>query len=360
MTKRYKRAVLIGRFEPLHKGHLSNFIQALDIADEVIILVGSSYQPRTPKNPFKFPERREILEQAIAEELANAKYDEDVTPACFTILPIRDFKYSNNSWIRQVQTVVNDTAPGVDDKEICILGYNKDDSSWYNHAFPAWDFIPLRGFVEHGSIPIDATKIRELYFEGHMDYIHGAVPSAVFQFLKSFSKRDEYKLLVEEYEFYKSYKKMWEAAPYPVIFHTSDAVVLQGGHILLIQRKHSPGKGLWALPGGFLNPKETLEDGCIRELREETCIKIPEVVLRKGITYEKMFDHPDRSLRGRTITQAYLLELDGGNGELARVKGKDDALKAKWFTLAEVDQMEEVIFEDHKHIIATLVARAKK
>ena len=70
--------------------------------------------------------------------------------------------------------------------------------------------------------------------------------------------------------------------------------------------------------------------------------------------------HPDRSLRGRTITHAFLIELDGGTGELARVKGSDDARKAKWFTLAEVEQMEEVLFEDHKHIISTLVARAKK
>lgn len=360
MTKKYKVAVLIGRFQPLHKGHLANFLQALSIADKVIILVGSSFQPRTPKNPFKFPERKEMIEHSLHEELSNAKYEENDTLDRVTILPIRDYKYSNNNWIRQVQTVVTNASVGTDEGDIAILGYDKDDSSWYNHAFPAWDFVPLKGFVEFGSNPIDATKIRELYFEGHLDYIQGAVPHAVFQYLQAFKAQDEYGLMVEEYEFYKSYKKMWEAAPYPVIFQTSDAVVLQGGHILLIERGFSPGKGLWALPGGFLNPKETLENGCIRELREETKIKVPEIVLRKGITYEKVFDFPDRSLRGRTITTAFLIELDGGTGELPRVKGSDDAKKARWFTLAEVAQMEEAIFEDHLHIIETMVSRAKK
>ena len=351
MTKRYKRVVLIGRFQPCHKGHLANFLQALDIADKAIILVGSSFQPRTPKNPFKFNERRDMIRDSIE----SASPDSD-----FSIHPLRDYKYSNNNWITAVQAIVKAESPNIEDSEIAIMGYDKDDSSWYNHAFPNWKFVPLDGFVEHGSTPIDATKVRELFFEGHLDYIKGAVPVAVFEYLRTFIKLETYKTMVAEYEFYKDYHKKWEPAPFVPVFQTTDAVVVQGGHILLIQRGYSPGKGLWALPGGFINPHELLEDCVIRELVEETKIKVPEIVLRKGITYDKVFDHPDRDLRGRTITNAYLIELDGGDGSLPKVKGSDDAKKAKWFTLAEVEQMEEVLYGDHKHIINTMVARAKK
>lgn len=347
--KRYKVAVLIGRFEPFHNGHLANVIQALGIADHVQILIGSSYQPRTPKNPFTYYERAEMISAALGTRGHSVKID-----------PVHDFKYSDNSWIAQVQREVAQNFRDVDDKDICIMGYDKDESSWYNHAFPEWTFVELNGFVEYGSKPIDATKIRELYFEGHADFLSGALPSAVFEYLNEFSNTVYYQELVEEYKFYKSYHKSWEAAPFVPIFQTTDACVVQGGHILLIQRGFSPGKGLWALPGGFINPKERLDDCVIRELLEETKIKLPEVVLRKAITHSEVFDHPDRDLRGRTITMAYLIELDGGHGELPRVKGSDDAKKAKWFKLSEVEEMSEVMYGDHAHIIKTMIGRSKK
>ena len=356
MTKRYKVAVLIGRYEPFHNGHAANAHQAFEIADHVLIMVGSSFQPRTPKNPFRFHERMEM----ITSTLGNPRRVIGSLKDNYSVIPIPDFKYSNNSWIANVQASVAKEHPGVDDKDICILGYDKDESSWYNHAFPEWDFVSLSGFVQYGSTPIDATKVRELYFEGHLDFIKGALPAAVFDYLKQFKETAAYAEMVEEYKFYKEYHKSWASAPFVPVFQTTDAVVIQGGHILLIQRGFSPGKGLWALPGGFINPKERLQDCVIRELVEETKIKVPEIVLRKGITYNEVFDHPDRDLRGRTITMAYLIELDGGNGELPRVKGSDDAKKAKWFKLSEVEEMGEVIYGDHAHIMKTIVARAKK
>lgn len=350
MTKR-KVAVLIGRFQPAHRGHLSNFLNALNLADKVTILVGSAFQPRTPVNPFKYEERAVMIASSIREERPDAN---------ISIRPLRDFKYSNNNWIKEVQEIVALDNPGIDDKDIIIMGYDKDDSSWYNHAFPAWDFIPFPGFIEYGNKPIDATKVRELYFEGLLDFIQSAVPSSVFEYMKNWKKTPAYMNMVEEYLFYKEYHKKWEPAPFVPVFQTTDAVVIQGGHILLIERGFAPGKGLWALPGGFLNPKELIIDCVIRELVEETRIKIQEIILRKAITYNKVFDHPDRDLRGRTITSAFLIELEGGDGTLPKVKGKDDAKRAKWFTLAEVEKMSELIYGDHLHIIQTMVARAKK
>jgi bifunctional NMN adenylyltransferase/nudix hydrolase len=346
MTKQYSRAILIGRFEPSHNGHYANFMQASEIADKVIILIGSSFQPQTPKNPFTFAERKEMILMAF-------KTSYKIAPE---IYPLKDYKYSNNSWISSVQSIIKQDSPGVADSDICILGFDKDDSSWYNHAFPEWKFVPLSGFVEHGAAPIDATKVRELYFEGHLDYIQGAVPKTVFNFLKEWKNTEKYAEMVTEYKFYRDY----DASGFPRIEQTTDAIVIQGGHILLIERGHSPGKGLWALPGGFLNPKERLFDGMIRELLEETKIKVPEIILRKAMTYQERFDAPDRDIRGRVITEAFLIELDGGTGELPRVKGSDDARRAKWFKISEVTEMGEYIYGDHLHIIQTMVARAKK
>jgi bifunctional NMN adenylyltransferase/nudix hydrolase len=132
---------------------------------------------------------------------------------------------------------------------------------------------------------------------------------------------------------------------------TVDAVVVQSGHILLVKRGDMPGKGLWALPGGFLNQDEKMLDGAIRELKEETKIKVPVPVLKGSIKESKTFDAPNRSSRGRTITQAFLIDL--GVGELPKVKGSDDAEKAFWVPFNKVKQ--EKMFEDHFHIIDNFI-----
>ena len=71
-------------------------------------------------------------------------------------------------------------------------------------------------------------------------------------------------------EFYKDYKAQFSMLPYPPVFVTGDAVVTCAGHLLVVERGGMPGKGLWALPGGFINQKETVEE-CISGGRKGTC-----------------------------------------------------------------------------------------
>jgi len=151
----------------------------------------------------------------------------------------------------------------------------------------------------------------------------------------------------------ETYKKQYASLPYPPIFSTADAVVVQSGHILLIKRRAEPGRGLWALPGGYVNANtdKTVLDAAIRELREETMIKVPAPVLRGSIKASRVFDAIDRSPRGRIITHAFYIQLP--DGELPKVKGSDDAEKAKWIPLSEVTS--DIMFEDHYQLIQELV-----
>jgi bifunctional NMN adenylyltransferase/nudix hydrolase len=106
---------------------------------------------------------------------------------------------------------------------------------------------------------------------------------------------------------------------------------------------------LWALPGGYVNANtdKSVEDAAIRELREETLIKVPAPVLRGNIKDSRVFDAIDRSPRGRIITHAFKIVLP--DGELPRVKGSDDAEKARWVPIAEVCSDE--CFEDHYEMV---------
>lgn len=346
--KKYDLIVKIGRFQPIHNGHINNIKHCLSISENTLIILGSINQPRTPKNPFTFDERKSMILDVFPHD--------DII-----IKGVVDHKYNNNHWIADINKIVDETCSRLKlvNPKIAIMGYEKDDSSWYLRAFPQWDFISIGGYSQGGGQIIDATKIRDLYFSGDIAFTNGVIHETTQDFLHDFKNTEHFIQVQREKVFYDNYKKQWAFALYPVQFNTCDAVVVQGGHVLLIKRRSYPGKGLWALPGGFINPNETTVDAVIRELREETKIKVPEVVLRSSIKHEKLFDHPDRSLRGRTFTMAYLIELESGDASLPKVKGCDDAFEAKWFTEAQVENMSECLFEDHYSIITYMLKRTK-
>jgi bifunctional NMN adenylyltransferase/nudix hydrolase len=105
-------------------------------------------------------------------------------------------------------------------------------------------------------------------------------------------------------------------------------------------------------------------DAAVRELCEETKIDVPKPVIYGSLKDDHIFEAPGRSLRGRIITRAFLFKLPeyvvDGKVVLPKVKGSDDAEKAKWFPLSEVLEMSDKLFEDHHAIIETMIARLKE
>tara|TARA_R100000935_G_scaffold37585_1_gene58645 strand:- start:205 stop:636 length:432 start_codon:yes stop_codon:yes gene_type:complete len=122
---------------------------------------------------------------------------------------------------------------------------------------------------------------------------------------------------------------------------TVDAVIVKdlesSSSVLLIKRKNDPFKDNWALPGGFLEETENLEEGAKRELLEETGVAIKELYQLK--TYGNLHRDP----RGRTISIAFISFL---NKEVTITSG-DDAKEAKWFN---INKLPELAF-DHVEII---------
>lgn len=336
-NKKFKNIVLIGRFQMFHNGHQQVVNTARELADNVIVVVGSAHQPRTIKNPWTYLERAGMIFDAC--QTSDAPNNEIVTVA------VRDQLYNDQQWVSNVQAEVNEVfrKRGLTGEGTAIIGHPKDESSYYLKMFPQWER------VEHGMNDIiHATDLRELYFEGmNLKFLQSLVPSSVYKFLEKFKKTEAYDVLVQEYKFIKKYKSQWVNSPYPPIFVTTDAIVVQSGHVLLVQRKASPGMGQWALPGGFIKESERLEDSMIRELREETRLRVPVPVLKGNIKAQRTFDHPNRSLRGRTITHAYLIELP--SGELPAIRSGSDAKKVQWIPISEVDS--NVMFEDHFDVL---------
>jgi bifunctional NMN adenylyltransferase/nudix hydrolase len=265
--------------------------------------------------------------------------------------------YNNTRWAGETYSkAVMEGA--TQDKETCLIGCFKDDSSWYLKMFPQWGFEEIGKIYDNDNRIMNATEVRdELFFWGQVEstFGRGLLAKSTEEDLVNWADTEEFTALQIESRYLKGYKDKWATAPYAPTFVTTDCVVIKSGHILMINRKVNPGKGLWALPGGFLDPGESLEDCAIRELKEETRIKVDKPVLRRSIIENKIFDHPNRSLRGRTITHAYLIDL--GEGPLPPVKGGDDASGAHWILLADMKNLEDKMFEDHNDIIQHLTSR---
>ena len=374
MKNHAKLAVMIGRWQPFHNGHWRNLKIALQSSEHVLVLVCSSNLAQTIKNPFTSEQRKQMILDTIAsmtpEEVSEVGFTshKEIMDSV-TIVAANDYLYEDNRWLSEIQSTISsvylETFPEEDPgtynrKNIAIVGHDKDESTYYLRMFPRYSTIDTGAYSEIGEVPINATHVRKMIFENHLTSIKSLVPSAVFDYILKAKKADQFYQLYEEYQHVADYKALWAHTPYPVTFNTVDAVVVEAGHVLLIKRKFAPGKGLWALPGGFINVSETSENAVIRELKEETGLKVPEIVLKKAITYRKRFDHPDRSLRGRTITEAFLIELSGsGDGKLPRVKGSDDAEDARFFEISEVMNMSTQLFEDHFSIISMMLSRSK-
>jgi bifunctional NMN adenylyltransferase/nudix hydrolase len=338
---RYDLAVFIGRFEPFHLGQLSILQRALLQSERVVVLVGSAEAPRTAKNPWTFTERVVMIHAALGPDARRV-----------TALPLRDHLYNDNAWLAEAQAQVASVAG--DARRIALFGFSKDASSYYLKAFPQWEL------VDAASVPLlTATELRRHLFSedaGALRLIEANVPEPVFGIIDAFRHTDAFRQTLDEFRHVENYRAAWSSAPYPPIFVTVDAAVAHSGHVLLVKRKAQPGKGLWALPGGFVGASETLLDACLRELREETRLKIPPPVLRGNLRGEKVFDHPDRSLRGRTITHAFYFDFPSGN--LPAVRGADDAARARWIPVSEVQSMRASLFEDHFFILEHFLGTA--
>ena len=341
--KKMKIGVFIARLQPFHLAHVDIVKMAMRENDHVVIVLGSACQAKTIKNPWTTDERELMVRKCLTPE-GNAHV---------SIVAAKDYFYNDNMWLSSLQSAldavkVNGVEVDLDDCDVTLYGHDKDGSTFYLHLFPKWALKDV-GNLREEFPRLDATLVRSLFFRGHTAELRKFVPPDVFDMLCSEFGTENYRNLVAEFKHITEYRALWASSPYPVQFVTTDALVIKSGHVLMTVRGGYPGKGLIALPGGYLNPDERIVDGCLRELKEETRIAVDKDELRKAIVDQRVFDHPERSLRGRTITHGYCINL--GAGDLPKVKGSDDAAKAFWMPLRDVYRREEEFFEDHFHII---------
>lgn len=173
----YDTAIYIGRFEPIHNGHMALLRYALAHAHRVVVVLGSAGQARSPKNPFTWQERETMLRSALPEP----------DRARLHALPMPDFN-DEAAWVAAVRQGVAERVPI--SARIGLVGHFKDATSDYLNWFPGWALMPLQ---RQGSI--DATTIRNAYLGATPETIATAlqplaaqIPATTLDFLQRFAQ----------------------------------------------------------------------------------------------------------------------------------------------------------------------------
>lgn len=151
----------------------------------------------------------------------------------------------------------------------------------------------------------------------------------------------------EDREAIEAYREKHGEGP----FLAADAVVTSAdGRILMVRRSAPPQKGRLALPGGFLGRVETLLACALRELAEETGLRLEG---DDALPHSRLLrDAPGRDPRARIVSAVFHFPLSRQSAEM-KVRGGDDAASASWVTLDNTLTADE-FYADHHAILDTL------
>lgn len=311
-----KSGIFIGRFQPCHEGHLHSLGVAASQVQKLYILIGSANSCRSIKNPWTYEERKQMLSLKLhSHRITN-----------YEIIPLNDYRYSDTQWMSDVRATIEH----YEMQDPVLFGHMKDGNDYLNW-FPELKFKSIESHYK-----INATAIRKRMFETDDPLMPATVQA--------------------DYEFYKKETATFANYPFPetLNFNCGDAILECQGHVLLIQRKYAPGAGAWAVPGGFRNRNESFLDCALRELQEETNVRVPEKVLRGSIVKTELFDDPSRSFGIPRNTLAVYMRINPNpDNSLPRANGADDAALCKWVPLTDALNNIEM-YDDHKDIISKM------
>ena len=146
----------------------------------------------------------------------------------------------------------------------------------------------------------------------------------------------------------------YDPSQFPPFAVTVDVVILTMSegmlHVLLVCRGEAPYEGMWAIPGGFKRPTETLDDAAKRELAEETGVDAASLLAQFGA-----YGDPERDPRMNVVTVGYLAVLR----DVGAVVGGSDAAAAALIPVSEVLNGKIDLAFDHLQIVRDAVERVR-
>jgi bifunctional NMN adenylyltransferase/nudix hydrolase len=168
--KPYKLAVVIGRFQIFHNGHRGLVDHALELAERVLIIIGSANESRTKRNPFTADERHQMIHGVYP-----------TSPMIY--VHQHDHPGNDAQWTHDVDRAITFARMsfGIEQHEVAIVGHQKDTTSFYLDLFPEYQVV-----AHEAVYPLNSTDLRNIFFQAalHKFYvIKEGVPESVFDWL---------------------------------------------------------------------------------------------------------------------------------------------------------------------------------
>lgn len=321
-----KYVVFIGRFEPFHMGHQGTVQEALLKGEHVIVLIGSSLRPRSPKNPWTAREREEMIRSSFSKEdneRLSIRYIED--------------RYNSVLWSEDVKSsvknVIEKRGDIISDVSVRIIGREKDSSTYYLNIFPEWSPV----LEIHSCDSLSATELRDFLFfggDGGLSLIKANVSNSVYEMLKTFK---EYSFAFHSLKSDAAISRHEKIKNKGKILSIVSLVIKKEDKFFLTKRSHAPGLGLLNLPNIDYDNTKIIYDVVFNLMQKiDTTISVDQI--QKSIQKIHVFDEPDRSEYGRISNHVVFIDFKDVE--------ENNFNDGYWFEIKDVNKLKEHLFED--------------
>ncbi len=329
-----KLGVVIGRFQPYHKGHHDLVTKASQENDTVLLIIGSTNVLPNFKNPLTKEERKWlIVKQLMASNLTNV------------VIRFQNDRDYDDEWIQDINGHVLSLE---EDPTQVVVYCNPKDEAYYRETF----VYP----VETVDITaISATTIRRFWYAGKLastcNFIHKETMEHLLDHPDFPRLRKEYEITTDS-KIVKTEGHPFSNPVEPVSF----AVIIKDGSILVGRRTNPRGCGQLGLPGGFVNADESTMDTAIRETQEELGVYLRELIREgKAVCMAQAVEENLDDLGARTIGINYLFVIRPDT-EVTPVKG-DETSEFQWVSIADVCEDRTLLFYNHNRIVRHLLSK---
>lgn len=337
--KNYIYAVFIGRFQPFHKGHLHNIKKGLEIAHNIIIIIGSSYRAPSITNPFSFSIRKQMIIADLLYVKINIKR--------IIIISAQDWIYNDKKWKEEIELKIKKYTKNKN--SVIIIGHQKNNDNFYLKNFE-WKYIDFNNYRK-----LNATNFRKKFFSKNQIntkyMISNSINKGSAKILKKFKSKPIFFVLKKEYIESEKNKKSYGTYKCKIQIVNNRILFVYRHKLLLIKYRNQINKKLWSLPKGKIKINKNKVNIFFYNAKNKKII-LKSLYNKKDSIHNLIFNCPEQIMNLKIKTKINFIIMSKNNYYLQDLLKLETQNIGKWFnTLTVYKKMQSKLINDQYQII---------